>query len=92
MINYNKLSKAAKEGRFSTRLKIETQSDVDKLEYDGFILNKSTKSMKGSKIYNVSWGHAVVDSDNIESLNENLYIYTLPEKLWIIAQKANLHY
>lgn len=88
MINYNKLKKAAKSGRFFVRLKINDNDDMRKLIHDGFVLSELGSSTDFPKTFKVSWKHAKIECDNIEIINENMYKYTLPEKLWIIAKKA----
>ena len=88
MIKYSKLYDAAKKGCFDCILKLQNRDSVLKLRQLEFELTKLDKSKKYPKKYKVSWEHAVVECEDIEILNENLYTYTLPEKLWIIAQKT----
>ena len=88
MINYNKLNKAAKSGNFDVKMKIDNDTDVQKLKHDGFVVKDLEKSKNFPKNFKISWKNAMKECEDIEILNENSYIYTLPEKLWIIAKKA----
>ena len=57
------------------------------LRQAGFIVTDSKEIKRFPRRHRIYWGQAVVECEDVHSLNENDTQYSFAQKLWVIAMK-----
>jgi len=64
-----------------------THKKAIELRKEGFIVKDSMENKRFPRNHRIYWGQAVVDCDDVHTLNENNPEYSFAQKLWVIAMK-----
>ena len=64
-----------------------THKKSAELKEQGFIVKDSMQNRSFPRLHKIDWKQAVVECEDVHSLNENDSQYSFAQKLWIIAMK-----